>query len=217
VNEHKKEPIRGLPQALPAGESLLWQGSPDVASLARRGFHIGKLALYFLLLATWRFTTVLADGRPFAPAVVSATWIALMGLAAITVLALIAWLTGRTTVYSITSGRVVIRFGIALPMTVNIPYGLIDAAGLRIYRDGSGEIPLSLDPDGRISFPIFWPHTRPWRLRRAEPMLRCVPNATEVAEVLARALKAAAAGRDPLRGDATSPTVQEREPQQVAA
>jgi Bacterial PH domain len=217
VSEHEGEPIRGLPQALPPGELLLWQGAPDALSLARRGFHVGLLVPYFLLLAAWRFAAVRADGGQLHWATLSALWILLIGIAAIATLALIAWLTSRTTVYSITSRRLVVRFGIALPMTVNIPFGLVAAAGLRVYRDGSGEIPLSLDPDGRISFPIFWPHARPWRLRHAEPMLRCVPNATQVAEILARALKAATTGCEPLRGDAASPAIQEREPQQVAA
>jgi Bacterial PH domain len=217
VSEHDREPIRGLPQALPPGELLLWQGAPDALSLARRGFHVGLLVPYFLLLAVWRFAAVRADGEQLRWATISALWILLIGVAAIATLALIAWLTSRTTVYSITSRRLVVRFGITLPISVNIPFGLVAAAGLRVYRDGSGEIPLSLVPDGRISFPIFWPHARPWRLRRAEPMLRCVPNATQVAEILARALKAAAAGCEPLGEGVASPAVDECEPQQVAA
>jgi hypothetical protein len=216
VSEHEGEPIRGLPQALPPGELLLWQGAPDVLSLARRGFHVGLLVPYFLFLAVWRFAAMGTDGGQLRWATISALWILLIGIVAIAVLALIAWLTSRTTVYSITSRRLVLRFGIALPTSVNIPFGLVVAARLRVYRDGSGEIPLLLDPGARISFPIFWPHARPWRLRRAEPMLRCVPNATEVAEILARALKDAAAGSKP-QGGGTSPAIEEREPQPVAA
>ncbi len=216
MSEHEREPIRGLPQALPPGELLLWQGAPDALSLARRGFHVGLLVPYFLFLAVWRFAALRMDGGQLRWATISALWILLIGLAAIATLAVIAWLTSRTTVYSITSRRLVLRFGIALPMSANIPFGVVAAAGLRVHRDGTGEIPLLLENGARISFPIFWPHVRPWRLTRAEPMLRCVPNAAEVAETLARALNAAAAGCEP-EGGGTSPAVEEREPQPVAA
>ena len=36
-----------------------------------------------------------------------------------------AWASARTTVYTITNRRVVMRFGIALPMTLNLPFTLI--------------------------------------------------------------------------------------------
>jgi membrane protein YdbS with pleckstrin-like domain len=133
VSEHEREPIRGLPQALPPGELLLWQGAPDVLSLARRGFHVGLLVPYFLFLAVWRFAAMGADGGQLRWATISALWILLIGILAIAVLALIAWLTRRTTVYSITSRRLVLRFGIALRTSVNIPFGLVDRVDLEAF------------------------------------------------------------------------------------
>jgi hypothetical protein len=38
---------------------------------------------------------------------------------------------------------------------------------------------------------LLWPHVRPWRLTHVEPMLRCVPEARVVADILAGALVAA--------------------------
>jgi hypothetical protein len=38
-HEHEFEPQYGLPERLPQGESILWQASPDVATLAREAFH----------------------------------------------------------------------------------------------------------------------------------------------------------------------------------
>jgi hypothetical protein len=38
----------------------------------------------------------------------------------------------------------------------------------------------------------LWPHARPWRWFRAEPMLRCVPAAGLVAARLCRGVQAAA-------------------------
>ena len=46
--------------------------------------------------------------------------------------------------YTITSKRVLFQFGVALPMTMNIPFGKIANAALKTYRDGSGDIPLHL-------------------------------------------------------------------------
>jgi hypothetical protein len=85
------------------------------------------------------------------------------------------------------------RIGIALPVTFNIPFTILESAGLRLYGSGAGDIPLVLGGTGRIGFLHLWPHARPWRLSRPEPMLRCVPDAQNVASILARA----AAGKVP--------------------
>ena len=49
---------------------------------------------------------------------------------------------------------------------------------------------LRLKPGPRVIYPKLWPHVRPWRLRQAEPMLRCIPDAGVVASLLCRALAA---------------------------
>ena len=38
VPEHEFEPVHGLPEKLPAGEKILWQGSPDWKTLANEAF-----------------------------------------------------------------------------------------------------------------------------------------------------------------------------------
>jgi hypothetical protein len=43
----------------------------------------------------------------------------------------------------------------------------------------------------RLAFLLLWPHVRPWKLTRVEPMLRCVPDARNVAGLVAKALRAA--------------------------
>ena len=45
--EHEFEAALGLPEPLPRGERLLWQGAPDWRVLAVAAFHIRKLAIYF--------------------------------------------------------------------------------------------------------------------------------------------------------------------------
>jgi hypothetical protein len=193
VNEHDSEPVPGLPARLPPGETILWQGAPSWRSLARRAYHVDVVAGYFVLLLVWSIASSLQAHAGAAATLRNAGMLAGLGIGALGLLGLFAWLTHRTTVYTITNRRVVMRFGIALPMTVNLPFRQIAAAGLKLHADGSGDMPLSLAGAQRAAYLIFWPHVRPWRMARTEPMLRGVPNGERVARILARALAAAAA------------------------
>jgi hypothetical protein len=191
VNEGGREPVRGLPGPLPKGEQLLWQGAPRWRSLARRAFHVRKIAVYCGVLLAWHVVASLRDGFTPVATVVSALWLLPLVLAAVGLPALLAWLTCRTTVYTITSRRIVMRYGIALPMTLNLPFKRIASAEVRVYADGTGDLPLSLIEPDRIGYLHLWPHARPWRITRTQPMLRSVPEARRVADILARALEAA--------------------------
>lgn len=186
------DPNRGLPEPLPPGETVLWQGAPAWRSLAVRAFHIRTVALYFAALLTWRAGAAIADGTSVAEALGAALSAAPIAVAGLALLALFAWLSARSTIYTITSRRVVIRFGIALPMSVNLPFGMIGSAALKTYPDGSGDIPLALTGERTMPYVLLWPHARPWRLSRADPMLRAVPDARRVAEALGTALAQAA-------------------------
>ena len=62
LNEYETEPVRGLPERLPAGETILWQGAPRWGALARRAFHVRKIALYFAILLAWLVYADIADG-----------------------------------------------------------------------------------------------------------------------------------------------------------
>ena len=104
------------------------------------------------------------------------------------VLAGLAWLFRRAACYTITSKRVLFQFGVALPMTMNIPLVKVGNAALKTYRDGSGDIPLQLSDNDRVSYLLLWPHIRPWRLRAPEPMLNSIPDAARVAAKLAEVL-----------------------------
>jgi hypothetical protein len=85
----------------------------------------------------------------------------------------------------------VIKIGIALPIFFNLPYSHILSASLRVYSDGTGDIPVALGDGQRIAYLQLWPHARPFRFAKPEPTLRCVPRAAEIAEALSRALIAA--------------------------
>ncbi len=75
-----------------------------------------------------------------------------------------------------------------MPITVNLPFKQIDGAGLRLHADGTGDMPLKLSRRDRLAVLAIWPHMRPWRLTRPEPMLRSVANAGGVADILSAAL-----------------------------
>lgn len=186
-HEHEFEAAHGLPEPLPAGERLLWQGSPEWWALARSAFHVRQLAVYFAVILALRCAGVLADGGSADDATRALLLLLPLALLAVGVALTLAWLAARTTVYTLTDRRVVMRIGIVLSLTFNLPLARIANAGLRTNADGTGDIPLALAGGDRIAWLHLWPHTRPWKLARPEPMLRCVPHAAEAARVLARA------------------------------
>ena len=76
------EPIRGLPDRLPPGETLLWQGEPQFRSMALRVFHARKVAIYFALLALYRLVGALHDGAPLLDAARTVAVLAGLGVTA---------------------------------------------------------------------------------------------------------------------------------------
>lgn len=195
MNEHEVEPIRGLPERLPQGEHILWQGAPDWKSLAIRALHVRAVIAYFASLFVWSVWAATSEGSALGAALLIAARLVPVTLAAAGLLALYAWLAHRTTVYTITNRRAVMRFGIALPMTLNIPFAVIASAGVKVYGDKTGDVPLELIGADRISYLALWPHVRPWWTAKPQPMLRAVPQAERVAEVLRDALRLAVRDR----------------------
>ena len=180
------EAAPGLPEQLPPGEKVLWRGSPEWRMLARNTFHLPLLAGYFLLLLTIRGAMAIWSGAEISAVLQNLAVLAVPGLAVGGLFALGAWLIAQTTIYTVTSRRLVMRFGLALPLNINLPFSRIQAASVRYYADGFGDIPLSLDQSHRASYIVLWPHVRPWQFRRPEPMLRGIGNARAVAEIIAR-------------------------------
>lgn len=192
------EPIPGLPALPPQGERILWQGQPDWWALAIRAFHIRKVGVYFAVLVAWRGIAAHAEGLTLAMASRHMLWIALLGATCMAVLALLAYAYARSTIYTVTTRRIVIRSGVALPVTINLPFSQIDAAAVKVRSDGIGDIPVRLTKGNRIAALALWPNWRPWRFTRPEPMLRCIRNASSVASLLASALSGAPVQPHPL-------------------
>jgi hypothetical protein len=186
-HEHEIEPQYGLPEELPSAEKILWQGSPDWKAMARYAFHVRKLIVYFAVIIAIRMFVVLTDGLGIQAAFVSALWLTLLASAAIGTLAVIAYFSAKTSVYTITNRRIVMRVGIVLTLTFNLPFKRIASADLRRQAKGTGDIPVVLMGNDKIAYVHLWPHVRPWRFVKPEPMMRCVPNAQHVAAILSNA------------------------------
>lgn len=189
--EHEFEAQFGLPERLPAGEHILWQGQPSAMLVATRIFHLPGLAAYFALMLAWHVAAGWHDGEGLAAALRNTLMPALLSVVALALLALLARMTARTTVYTLTDRRVVMRIGIVLTVTYNLPLRCIDAAHLVRMPRGGGEIALKLRGDTRIAYLHLWPHARPWQLREPQPMLRALANGQRVASLLVAAWSAA--------------------------
>ena len=185
MTEYEDEPVEGLPDYLPEGETMVWQGRPTVAAMARRVFFIPHLALYFGLLIAGHSVYRLMEGVSAAQIMGTFVWQA--GLAA-TVLVLLAWLArsyAASVMYTLTSERLVIRSGVALPMMVNIPIEQITAADMRVYRDGTGDIVLTPVADRKLHWVLLWPNVSAWYSRPIRPLLRGLAEPHRAADAFA--------------------------------
>lgn len=186
-HEHELEPQHGLPEALPADERLLWQGSPDRWRIALDVFHIRAVAVYFAFILVLRFAIVRHDGGSNVEALAASSWAAAIFILALALLWLLADLVTRTTVYTITDRRVVMRVGIVLSLTFNVPFTRIVAAQVRRRADGSGDVVIELMPSDKIAYVHLWPHVRAWHFRHPKPTLRCLAAVEHPARVLTEA------------------------------
>jgi hypothetical protein len=173
------------------GESVLWQAQPHWRAVACSVFHLRAAALYFAVLVIVDAATDRWHGLSPAETLVNALPLVGTAIVACALLLLLGWVTARTTAYTLTNRRVVLRYGMALPVTLALPLRVIGAVAVRVDHDHTGDIPLTLRPGERVGFLKLWPLVRPWRFAPAQPMLRAVPQAGMVAAVLSRTLAAA--------------------------
>ena len=183
--------IKGVPHPLPAGETVLWEGAPTTRAVAAHVFHWHLFALYFtVMLGIWMFTTSSTFGsQDFLAALV-------VRVALSSLVVGIAWTLSRvvagTSWYAITSRRVVLRVGMVFPMSINIPFSLIESAGIATFKDGSGQLVLTLNKSQRIAYIALWPHCRVLRFTQPEPVLRGLIDPVLVGGILAKAVAEAA-------------------------
>jgi hypothetical protein len=109
------------------------------------------------------------------------------------VLGLLALAGARSSIYTLTNRRMVMRFGASVPKCVNLPLSRIASADVQPVS--ASHVDIVLVPTDR--FPLgwlqAWPHVRPWKVADPQPMLRAVDKA--FVPILAEALRTA----DPTR------------------
>lgn len=172
---HSQIESLGKPQA---DERVLWEGKPDQATLARTAFHTRVVSIYFLLL----LLTALALGS-IGGAVITAG----AGLVTLGLLHSFAWLAARTTTYILTDRRLILNIGMAIEKSVNLPLKMIGAAHLTERGAGIGDIAIEPLKGHGLGYAMLWPHARPLRISKPQPMLRAIPDVKEVAARLAEA------------------------------
>ncbi len=211
-HEHEFEAAPGLPEPLPRGERLLWQGSPDFRTLAIHAFHVRKLALYFAAMLGLQWLYLL--GEPNAALLRPLLTSAGMALLALALLTTIAWFAARTTLYTLTDRRIVMRIGIVLTLTFNLPLRQVAGAALKPQAAGHGDIALTLAGKDRIAWLNLWPHARPWQLKNPQPSLRCLPEAAAVGARIQQAWSALHPDANAVLGDAIPTSEPARAPRE---
>ena len=195
THEHEWEAAPGLPAPLPQDETVVWQGSPDWRQLALHAFHVRKIGLYFALMLGVQAAHLIGDGlrggdlwRPLSVSALTASL-------ALVLLTAVAWFAARTALYTLTDKRIVMRIGVVLTLTFNLPYRRIAAASVRRYGARSLDIALQLYPQDRIGWFHLWPHQRAWHVQHPQPTLRCLPHGEAVAALLMQQWQAVHAGQ----------------------
>ena len=212
THEHEWEASPGLPSALPKGERVVWQGAPDWKRLAIHAFHVRKIALYFALMLAVQVINLTApdSGTGWKP-LTEVDWKPLAVATSLYALALAlllgsAWMSARSTLYTLTNKRVVMRIGIVLTLTFNLPFKRIAGASLKSQGAGTGDIALALHAEDRIGWFHLWPHQRAWHITKPQPTLRCVPDSQQVGELLLDLWRAERSGQNLQLGDAAAPS-----------
>lgn len=180
--------LKPLPGPLPEGERVLWQRSPSWQAYSKRVFHVSKFALYFLIVITWVAVSRSVSGG-VASGLSSLIWTVPLALIVVGMLGLMGWLYARTTVYTMTSKRLIIQSGLAFTTAVNLPFSKLDKADLRTFSDGTGDIELAMSGP-RLLYSMVWPNTRLLKLKRPAPVLWGLPEPSRVADLLSDALSA---------------------------
>ena len=161
-----------------AGEEVLWRGKPEPFRHAASAFHTNSVLIYFAILSVIAFFN---DGLP------SAMTVAIMGLAGALILLAMGFYSARKSAYVLTSHRLLILAGLAVEKRISIPLKHIGAANLKPRSKGHGDIALDLKVKQRLGYLLLWPHARPFRFLKPQPLLRAVPDAEGVAAKLADA------------------------------
>jgi hypothetical protein len=189
AREAPRARVRGVSEALPPGERILWEGAPDARALGRHLFFLRPLSAYLGAMVAW---WIVVNRSQIATQQFWAT----LGIQLMLVGGVVggAWLLSRAiangTTYAITDRRIVMRFGVIFPLTINVPLHYVDGAKARQFADGTGQIAVQLNKNESIAWIVLFPHVRPFQYRNPEPLLRALTDPVKVGEVLRAAVLA---------------------------
>jgi hypothetical protein len=184
---------------LEPGERILWQGRPVASALRRHLFKVRWLAAYLAGLLAWKLVLIVWVRGPRPQEVFDTATLLVQGAVLMGLVAYFAWALARSTTYTLTDLRLVIRHGIALPGTVDIPLRALRSVAVRVQSDGTGDVALTVRVGAGIGYSKLWPHVRGLSLSRPVPMLRGLRDAALLSTRLARRLDSdvpAFAGQD---------------------
>ena len=159
-------------------EDVLWRGKPEVFRHAASAFHTNSVAIYFAILTAFAFATGGAG---------HAVTVAIMGLFAVAILFAMGVYSARHSAYVLTSHRLIILTGMIVDKRISLPLKRIGSAKLRPRSKGHGDIALELNAKSGLSYLLLWPHARFFIVGAPQPLLRAVPEAENVARMLADA------------------------------
>ena len=175
-----------LSENLPDGEQLIWQGHPERRALATRAMYLKYIAFYLVVLIAARTGYLIMDGEPVATWSGMLVWQVLASAFVTLLIVGLATVYSRTTRYSMTNERLIIKTGAAITIHINLPLQQITAADLREYSDGTGDITLQVSRAEKLYWLLLWPNVRSWWIRPLRPVLRGLQDAQTVAHLLVK-------------------------------
>lgn len=160
-------------------EKILWRGKPQFWGLAATAFRTPVVALYFALL------TAISGGLY---GLGSGITLAVMGVGALLILHVLAYLYSKNSHYVLTNERLLILTGLTVEKRISIPLSQVGAAHLKMRGQDVGTIAMELLGQPKIGYLVLWPHARPLRINKPQPLIRVVQNAPGVAKILTQAV-----------------------------
>ena len=175
-----------LSENLPNGEQLIWQGQPERHALATRAMYLKYIAFYLAALIAARTGYLVVDGEPVATWSGMLIWQMLASAFVMLLIVGLAAVYSRTTRYSLTNERLIIKTGAAITIHINLPLQQIIGADLREYSDDTGDITLQVSQADKLYWLLMWPNVRSWWIRPLRPVLRGLRDAQAVAHLLVK-------------------------------
>jgi len=196
-SESSRTRIEGVEEALPPGETVLWQGRPDLHTLTFRVLHLRAVLFYWLLVAGGFVLASLFTDRGAGDLFADLTWLVVVGLFGAGILYGLAAVIRKSTTYVLTDRRIVIRLGVALPSVFNLPLHQVDSVDFRALGGGMGDLVFTPAGTDRVGWLFLWPHAKPWAFKDPLPAFRALPDAETVGRQVASAVAAVRKGEGP--------------------